>query len=182
MIDQLVAGDTLNFTTAAGDYPASAGWSLVYKLIPRTSGSVITITSSASGDDHLVQAAPATTAGWAAGTYSWACYATKSGERQTLQQGTCVVLPDPGVVTTLDTRTTARKALDAVNTALESYGNKAYLQEFEINGRRQRFNNPADFLTFRSKLMAEVAREDNAERIRQGLAPRNQLAVRFNTR
>jgi hypothetical protein len=182
MIDQLVAGDTLNFTTAGGDYPASAGWSLAYKLIPRTSGSVITITSSASGDDHLVQAAPATTAAWAAGTYSWVCYASKSGERQTLQQGTCTIRPDPGVVTTLDNRSSARKALDAMDAALETYGAKAYVKEFEIAGRRQSFGSPGDFMAFRSKLQAEVRQQDAAADIAAGRRPRNQILARFNTR
>jgi len=182
MIEKLTAGDTLNFTTLGGDYPATAGWGLTYRLIPRTAGAVITITSTASGADHLLQAPPATTAAWAAGTYSWACFATKAGERQTLQTGTTTILPDPGVVTTLDTRSSARKALDAIESILENYGPKAYLQAFEINGRSQKFADPGTFLAFRSKLQAEVKREENAERISQGLAPRNQLSVRFNTR
>lgn len=182
MIDTLVAGDTLNFTTAGGDYPASSGWSLVYKLLPRTSGTGITISSSASGDDHLVQVAPATTAVWTAGTYSWVCYATKSGERHTLQQGTCEIRPDPGVVSTLDNRTPARKALDAVDTALASYGAKAYTQEIEIAGRRQRFASATDFLAFRARLQAEVRQEEAAVDIAAGRRPRNQILARFNTR
>ena len=182
MKNELTAGDTLNFTTSGGDYPASSGWSLVYKLIPRTSGSVITITSTADGDDHLVQAGASTTATWAAGTYSWACYASKSGERQTLQTGVTQILPDPGVVTTLDTRSSARIALDAMDLLLQSYGSKAYLQSYEIAGRKQQFASPGDFMAFRSKLQAEVAREDNAARIAAGMSPRNQIAVRFTTR
>ena len=51
--------------------------------------------------------------------------------------------------------------------------------EITIAGRRQIFRSPADFMAFRSKLQAEVAREDNAERIANGLAPRNKLLVRF---
>jgi hypothetical protein len=31
------AGDTLDFTTSVPDYPASAGWTLKYRLVPRTS-------------------------------------------------------------------------------------------------------------------------------------------------
>lgn len=182
MIDQLTSGDTLNFLTAAGDYPASAGWSLVYKLIPRTAGTVISITSSAEGEDHRVTASSAVTAGWASGTYSWACYATKSGERQTLQTGTTTILPDPGVVTALDNRTSARKALDAVDALLETYGAKAYLQAYDIAGRSQKFHTPGDFLSYRSKLQAEVAREESAERLRRGLSPRNQIHARFTTR
>lgn len=178
----LTAGDTLDFTTSTPDYPASAGWGVVYKLIPRTAGTVITITSTASGADHLSQVGSSTTATWAAGTYSWVCYAVKAAERYTLQTGSITVDADPGVVTALDTRSSARKALDAVNLALESYGSKAYLQGFEINGRSQRFHTPGDFLAFRSRLQAEVSRETNVQRIAAGLQPKNQVAVRFNAR
>jgi len=178
MIDQLTAGDTLAFDTAGGDYPASAGWSLVYKLIPRTAGTVITITSSASGDDHAIQVAPAVTAAWPAGVYSWVCYATKSGERQTLQQGITTVLADPGVATTLDNRTPARKALDAADAALEAYGSKAYTQQYEIAGRSMRFHTPADFLAWRSKLQIEVQRELRAANLAAGRPDTNKIHVR----
>lgn len=174
------AGDTVAWTRTLEEYPASDSWVLTYTLI--NASAKITIAASASGADHAVAVAAATTASWAPGTYSWMARVAKAGEKYTVDQGTIQIERDLAAATTYDTRSSARKALDAVNTALESYGNKAYLQEFEINGRRQRFASPADFLTFRSKLMAEVAREDNAERIRQGLSPRNQLAVRFNTR
>jgi hypothetical protein len=93
-----------------------------------------------------------------------------------------VVAPNLAAAATLDTRSSARKTLDAVNTAMESYGPKAYLHMYEIAGRKQQFHTPGDFLAFRSKLMAEVAREDNAARLAAGLAPKNQLQVRFNTR
>lgn len=181
MQTNLTAGDTLSFTTITPDYPASAGWSMVYKLVPRTAGTVISITSSASGDDHLLQAAASTTATWAVGSYTWVGYVLKGAERYTLESGSITIDADPGVVTGLDLRSSAKKALDAVNTLLESYGSKAYLQSFEIAGRRQQFHSPGELLAFRSRLMAEVAREDNAARIRAGLSPRNQISVRFTT-
>lgn len=183
MIDQLTAGDTLNFLTAAGDYPATSGWSLVYKLIPRAAGpAVLTITSAAEGADHRVTVANSVTANWAAGFYSWACYATKSGERQTLQTGTTQIIADPGAATTLDVRSSAAIALQAANDALSAYGAKAYLQSYEINGRSQRFHDPGAFLAWRSKLQAEVRREENAAAIAAGRRPRNQILARFNTR
>jgi hypothetical protein len=181
-INQLTAGDTLSFTTSLPDYPATAGWSMVYKIIPRTAGSVIELTSVASGDDHLVQAGSSVTATWAPGVYSWAGYATNGTERYTLQTGNITIAADPGAVTTLDNRSSARKALEAVNTALESYGAKAYMQKYELNGRMQQFHTPGEFLAFRSRLATEVAREDNAARIAAGLSPRNQIAVRFTAR
>ena len=90
-----------------------------------------------------------------------------------------VVKANLAAASTSDTRSTARQALDAVNAALAAYGAKAYLADISIAGRRQTFRSPAEFLAFRSKLKAEVAAEDNAERIANGLAPRNKLLVRF---
>lgn len=181
MQTKITAGDTLSFTTITPDYPATAGWSMSYKLIPRTTGTVISITSTASGADHLLQASASTTAAWAAGSYTWVGYVLKGAERYTLESGSITIEADPGVVTGLDLRSSARKTLDAVNIAMESYGPKAYLHAYEITGRRQQFHTPGEFLAFRSKLMADVAREDNAARISAGLSPRNQMSVRFNT-
>jgi len=177
---RVTAGDTITWLRSLADYPASGGWVLSYTLI--NSGAKISITAAASGADHLVTVAAATSAAYAAATYTWQAVVTKAAERYTVGNGQMVVAPNLAAAATYDTRTSARKALDAVNTALETYGAKAYLHSYEIAGRKQQFQTPGDFLAFRSKLMAEVAREDNATRLAAGLAPKNQLQVRFNTR
>ena len=177
---RVTAGDTITWTKALSDYPASAGWVLAYTLI--NSAAKITITATASGDDHLASVAAATSAAWAAGTYTWHAAVTKATERYTVGTGQMVVAPNLAAAATFDTRTSARIALDAVDTALQTYGAKAYMQMFEIAGRRQQFHTPGEFLAFRSKLQAEVAREDNATRLAAGLASKNQLQVRFNSR
>ncbi|CAM8658517.1 hypothetical protein MCEMIEM13_01520 [Comamonadaceae bacterium] len=177
---RVTAGDTVTWLKSLADYPASAGWVLVYTLI--NAAAKQTITATASGDDHLVTVSAATSAGWAAGSYTWSARVSKASEKFTIGTGSILVAPDLAASATFDTRSSARKALEAVNTALEGYGAKAYLQSFEIAGRKQAFNSPSEFMAFRSRLMAEVAREDNATRLAAGLAPRNQLAVRFNSR
>ena len=177
---QVTAGDTVTWAKTLTDYPASAGWALAYTLI--NSAAKISIATTASGDDHLASVAAATTAAWAPGTYTWLATVTKAAERYTLGQGSITIAPNLAAAATFDTRSTAKKALEAVNTLLENYGSKAYLQSYEISGRKQAFNTPGDFLAFRSKLIAEVAREDNAARLAAGLSPRNQLQVRFNSR
>lgn len=177
---RVTAGDTVTFIKSLPDYPATASWVLSYTLI--NASTKITFTASASGADHLVTVAAATTAVWAAGTYTWLAVVTKALERYTVGQGSIVISPNLAAASTFDTRSNAKKTLDAVNTALESYGSRAYLHMYEINGRRQQFHTPGEFLAFRSRLMAEVAREDNAVRIAAGLSPKNQIAVRFNSR
>lgn len=177
---RVTAGDTVTWTKSLSDYPASSGWVLSYTLI--NSAAKITITATASGADHQVLASAATSAAWTAGLYTWVSAVAKASERFTIAQGSITIAPNLAASSTFDTRSSARKALEAVNLLLESYGTKAYMQGYEINGRKQQFNSPGDFLAFRSKLMAEVAREDNAARISAGLSPRNQISVRFNSR
>lgn len=177
---RVTAGDSISWLKSLSDYPASSGWVLAYTFI--NSAAKITATATASGADHLVSISAATSAGWVAGTYTWQATATKAAERYTVGTGALVVLPNLAAATTYDTRSSARKALDAVNLLLETYGAKAYQHSYEIAGRRQQFQTPGDFMAFRSRLMAEVATEENAARINAGLSPRNQVAVRFTTR
>jgi len=177
---RITAGDTVAWNKSLADYPASSGWVLTYTLI--NASAKISFSASALGADHMVSVSAATSAAWAAGSYTWLAVVTKAGERYTVGTGTIVVAPDLAAATVFDTRSSARKALEAVNLALESYGAKAYLQSYEIAGRKQAFSSPGDFMAFRSRLMAEVAREDNAARIKAGLSPRNQISVRFNSR
>lgn len=178
---RVTAGDTVVWQKSLSDYPASAGWVLSYTLVHATLAK-ITLTATASGADHLVDVPAATTAAWAAGVYTWAAIVTRALERHTLGTGTITIAPNWANATTLDTRSSAKKALEAVNLALESYGAKAYMQSYEIAGRKQQFQTPGDFMAFRSRLTAEVAREDNAARLAAGLSPRNKLQVRFTAR
>lgn len=176
----ITAGDTAAWTRNLGDYPASAGWVLSYVLI--NAAKKISISSTASGDTHAVTVAAATTAAWPAGTYSWQAVVTKAAERYTVATGTMVIRPNLAAATLLDQRSPARKALDAADLALASYGAKAYLQEYEIAGRRQRFASAGEFLAWRDRLRAECSREENAARIKAGLASRNTLYTRFCAR
>lgn len=176
----ITAGDTVSWTKSLDDYPASASWVLAYAFI--NASAKFTATASASGDDHSVTIAAATSAGFAAGTYTWVATVTKASERFTVGTGTAVVLPNLAAASTYDTRTAARKALDAADLALATYGAKAYLQAYEIAGRSQRFQDPGAFMAWRDKLKAEVRREESVAAIAAGRRPRNQILARFNTR
>ncbi len=176
----ITAGDTAAWTRSLSDYPASDSWVLAYALV--NASSKVTVTSSASGDDHAVSVAASTTAAWVPGTYSWQATVTKGSDRYTVGTGQITILPNLAAATLLDTRSAARKALDAADLALANYGAKAYLQSYEISGRSQRFHDPGAFMAWRDKLKAEVRREENAAAIAAGRRPRNQILARFNTR
>ena len=89
---EIVAGDYLTWKISAGDFPASAGWVLTYALVK--SGSLIEITATASGDDHLVAVAADTTKTWSAGAYKYQGYFTKAAERYMRRQGTIEIKPN----------------------------------------------------------------------------------------
>ena len=85
------AGDTVRWTRSLPDYPASAGWVLAYQLVNATSR--ITLTGTASGDDHLIQASATSTASWASGDYAWRAQVSKAGEVFTVGEGRITVRP-----------------------------------------------------------------------------------------
>jgi hypothetical protein len=173
------AGDTVSWSKSLSDYPASDSWVLHYRFINSTSK--IDITAAADGSDHLVSVSAADSAAYRAGDYTWTSWVTKDAERYTIAGGRVTILPDLAAVTSsgFDLRSTARKTLDLVDAAMLAHGASAWTQEYEIAGRRMRFKTVGEFMSFRSRLKAEVRAEENAERIRNGERPRNRINVRF---
>ena len=171
------AGDTVDWTISAPDYPASAGWVMSWRLI--NAAGKIDIDSTAFGDNHAVSVAASTTAGWSAGVYDWVQKAIKGTERRTVAVGTTEVLPDLAAQSSgFDTRTTAKKLLAAVESALLSRASRTDL-EYEIAGRRLKSMSHGELLAARDKLQREVASEDKAARVAAGLPAGNRVLVRF---
>ena len=179
-LTQLVAGDTLDFETAVPSYPAPDGWTLTYRLVPR-SGAAIEFSSNATPSDpanYRMQVGASTTATWAAGAYGWASYVSKSGIRYTVAQGQITILPDPGVATNVDTRSHARKCLDAIEAVLEKRATQAQ-EEIEIDGQRLKRTPHAELIRMRSHYAQLVASEDARNRLAQGLPGGRRVQVRF---
>lgn len=174
---RLYAGDSATWRRDdLTDFPAGSGWVASYRLV--SAAHSYTFSAAASGDNHLVTLPAATTAGWAPGDYTWALSVASGAERYTLATGRLTVLPNLAAASGgLDVRGPARKALDACNAALETYGAKAYLQELQIGERRQKFHTPSAFMAFRSRLMREAAKEEAAAGGRP--LPDNRLLVRL---
>jgi hypothetical protein len=171
----LLAGDTATWLISLTDYLASDGWVLAYTLINATAK--ISISSTASNDEHLVNVDAATTAAWTAGTYSWRAQVSKAGQVFTVASGSIVVQP-AFAASTLDNRSHARKALDAVQAYLENPANLSAAM-YEIAGRKlQRLSIP-DLLTLRDRYQFEVAREEAAALVARGLPDKRRVMVRF---
>lgn len=155
---QLRAGDTAQWRRSLADYPASAGWELKYTLVSTTAA--YNFASTADGDDFDINVPASTTAAWVQGRYQLTEYVTNGTDRFTLATTTVRVLADlAGATTTgIDSRTHARKVLDAIEAWLELRAPVA--GKFELNGRRIENYALADLLALRDRYKAEVAREE----------------------
>jgi hypothetical protein len=162
MQQDLIAGDSLNFLTAGGDYPASSGWELTYHLTPRGAGSNITITATAEGDDHRVAVAAATTANWTAGAYGWASRVSKAGEVYTLERGQITIAANPAAIAAgTDTRSAAEVALANVQAYLRGQATAGVLR-YRINGREIERYSIEELVKLEQRLTNQVAADRRA--------------------
>jgi len=177
----VTAGDTIAWTRAFSDYPASAGWTLKYRLI--NAAGKIDITAAASGADHAVTVSAATSAAWAAGTYAWQAYVEGGGsERYTVGTGSIVIKPNLAAQTGgFEARGTWEKALADLRAALAAWiTSSGQVQEYEIAGRRMKFVSADDLRKRIAIAEKEAAREAAATAAAAGNPLGRQLYVRFN--
>jgi hypothetical protein len=179
-LPSLVVGDTLEFLTTIADYPPSGGWTFKIRLVPISgSATPVLLTATTSGTDYLIQIAPATTAGWTAGEYSWSSWVEKTGARYTVESGLTEILADPSLVLTNDTRSHARKVLTAIEAVLEGRASLDQ-QEYTIGNRSLKRTPIEDLLVLRDKYRMEVGNEAAQDQIASGGS--NPRLIRLNFR
>jgi hypothetical protein len=175
----ITAGDTLDFNTSVPDYPAGSGWTLKYRLAPRSAGTAIDLTAAANGDDYTVTATATTTLNWATGYYTWTAFVEKGAERYTVDRGQLQIRASSTTLAAgTDTRTHARKVLDAIEALIESKG-AADVMEYTIGNRSIKKMGMADLLVWHSRYSAMVQYVDRAERVANGLSAGGKIQVRF---
>lgn len=178
LLEQLRAGTTWAWRRDdLSNYPASAGWTLVYHF--KNANAYFDVTASADGDAYAVTVAKATTAALTAGDYDWVALVDDGSESHEIDRGRVSVLPDYSAAETLDGRTWARQMLDAIDACLL---NRATTDQLDLikSAMGDRSIDRAGLMGLRTKIQSEVNREENAERMRQGLGSRNSLLVRFS--
>jgi hypothetical protein len=180
-LNRIIVGDTLAFTTSVPGYPASEGWTLKYRLIPRVTGEAITFSSTADGSGHVVNVPAATTAAWVAGEYSWTAYVENAElDSHTVLTGGITLHPDPRVSgAPLDLRTAAEIALAAAKAAFASWSPQATTHSYTIGDRSMTFGSKADIIAVISYWEMEVQRERRAARLRAGLSDPRRTFVRL---
>lgn len=188
LVDKLIAGDALDFDIGVTDsegntYTPADGWAMTLRLVPRTSGSAISISTTATADNRefAIEVSSATTANWAAGDYSAFALVTLLGERKTVHIGEVKILSDPGVATTYDVRSDAQKALESLKSALKSYADngQGHVAEYEIAGRRMKFRSSAEIVEQIRYWERVVADEAVAARLAAGETSGRKVYTRF---
>jgi hypothetical protein len=161
------AGDSVAWIRAVDGCPASAGWVLAYRLVPRAGGEAVDITSSAAGDDHAVSIARAITGLWAADEYTLAGAAILGTDRVTVYSGTLVVLPDLMVATAHESRSVARQIVDGIDEYFRTR-DRAVIEK-TLGDRGIKYQSDVDLIRTRNFYASQLMREDAAAGLAQGL-------------
>ena len=174
----LRAGDTWKWTKSLPDYPASA-WNLKYRFKSPTAG--FEITADETGDEYSVTVTAATSSAYAADTYSWIAWVEGgTSEKYTVDTGVAVINPDYRIgtaTTALDDRSHARKTLAAIEAWIESRDQG--VARYAIAGRQMQYIPITDLLKLRQTYKAEVAAEDAAAALANGLGGGRRIQFRI---
>jgi hypothetical protein len=146
---QIAAGSTLLFTERLTGYPASL-YSLAF-ILNLDGALVANVAAGESGDDYIVTAPAATTAGWGPGRYNWSEVLTKTSDGTVYQgpTGEVPITPNYGVSASQTATQIQLTALDAailkvvagthssVNFGGQSFTQKNITEMFNIRDRLQ---------------------------------------------
>jgi len=154
----VVAGETAEWKITLANYPADEGWTLSYAFLRFDSGMPITFSAGASGADHLVSVEKAITQTWLPGDYNGQAFIDSATERFKVWEGKLTVNPDYVLSGGQDTRTIARRTLDAFDAAIlavakaQSSGRSGSISEWTVEGLHIKRTSP-------ELLMAELQRQ-----------------------
>ena len=184
MIEELIAGDTLDFLDDVPEYPPADGWALKYYLAARFTTPVqalITINAITEGTRYRVQAAAGVTIGWAPGAYTWKRRVEKAGPiNQSVGEGQIVIKTAPTLMTQgYDGRSDARRRLDELDAAIEALSSGA-VKQYTIGNRSMTKQDLPDLITWRDRLAAQVASEDAAAAMASGAPNPRNVGIRFS--
>lgn len=158
--DTLTAGDAWAWKADgfAAVYPAP-DYSLAYHLAPRHGGGAIVVPAVPVADGFLVTVAAAATSAAAPGPWAWSLKVTRAADGASVTVATGAVEIRPDAATGADTRTQARRFLDAINAVLEGRATKD-VEAYTIEGRSLTRVPFMELRVTRARLLREVAAEE----------------------
>jgi hypothetical protein len=161
-----------------GNVIASDLWTLKYAIRGATT---LDLTATAHGDGWSTTISTVNSSAFSAGVYYWQAFATDaSNNRVTLGTGQITVHENLAAATSgYDGRSQIRQDLDAVKLAVRTMIAGGAVQEYMIGTRSVKKMSLTDLLALESKLKVDLAREEKADKIRNGLGNPHNLGVRF---
>lgn len=181
----LIAGDTLNYSVVLAKYPASEGWRLKYRLVPLQAGGQDIQLQALTADDgvtYTVRTLAGQTSSWEPGQYGFAAWVENNGgEVYTVETGQQQVLADPRVAAVAtDSRSLPRRTLDDLLAARAAWAtSQGTTRRYKIGDREREFATAAELNQEIQFWEGQVAAEQNALRLAQGLRPKNRILTRF---
>lgn len=153
--NQLIAGDTWQWTRSYGDYPADTWQATIYF----EGESKISSVATASGSDYSFNINAETTSDKKPGRYKWWVRVTDGTVYATVEEGWIDIKPNPATPGQRDLRSFARRALDAIEATLENRATSDQLS-MAINGRTLSRIPIPDLITLRNQLRQEVRTQE----------------------
>lgn len=173
-------GGTYVFTESFTDYP-NTGWNAQYLLQIPGSAPYTTNATNGTGTNNIVFTLNATnTTNWAPGRYMFSIYVTEmsSNQRATAKTGVTQVIPD---LSQTQTPSTAQTMLDNINTAITSLTTGGF-QSVSVNNVSYTRYQVTELIALRTRLQAEVIREQQAAEVLRGIKHDGFIATRFGVR
>lgn len=169
---ELIAGNTWQWDRDYGDYPQPT-WSATAYF--EKQGKTFSIPATQSGTAQRFTIVAATTATYPSGRYRIRVRVTDGSQVFVAESGSCEIDIDPAAAGTADTRSWARRTLDAVESFLE--GNASTAQaSMALNGRQISRWPLEELRKWRTELRAEVRTEEQGSKAGAG----RQIKVRLS--
>ena len=170
---EIMQGERIAWTKALGDYPADE-WTLEYRI--RGVGPGVDVECTADGTVHEAEITAAASTLFSIGEYRWQAWITEQADTDnTFAAGAGIMQVRRGFVDgetgDIDMRSPAKIALDAIDAALANAATSDQM-EYEIStpagSRRIKRMSRSELIDLRNYYAAIVARENHAERVRNG--------------
>ncbi len=175
-----VAGTTQKWRKTFPDYPSSAGWSLTYAFRSANGGAEASLdaTAAADGSGFIVTIGASTTESLLAGTYFFRAFVEKSGEKYLVDSGETKIEATWVTDQQVDGRSQAKRILDAID-ALIAGTATTNQKRYQINNRELERYPLTELIALRTHYANLVAREQQAERLRDGKGFFKTIHTRF---
>ncbi len=169
-------GGTYVFTENFSDFP-NTGWTAQYLLQIPGSAPYTTNATNYTGTGFQFTLNTTDTVAWTPGRYMFSVYATErsSNQRATAKTGVTQVIPDLSLT---QTPSSAQTMLDNINAAITALTTGGF-QSVSVNNVSYTRYQVTELIALRTRLQAEVIREQQAQEVLRGIDHTGIIGTRF---